>query len=75
MANVVVVIGPGLIGQAIARRVGSGTRIVLADIDVEHARRVADSFLDAGFDAVAHQVDVSSREAVRALAADRKSVV
>lgn len=69
MSNVVV-IGPGLIGQAIARRVAPGAHVMLADIDLDHARRVADAFLDAGFDASAHRVDVSSRESVRALVAE-----
>ena len=32
MAEVIVVIGPGLIGQAIARRVGVGKHIILADL-------------------------------------------
>ena len=33
MKKVIVVIGPGQIGQAIARRVGVGKHIVLADMD------------------------------------------
>lgn len=32
MKNIVVVIGPGQIGQAIARRVGAGKHVLLADI-------------------------------------------
>lgn len=73
MPKVVVVIGPGLIGQAIARRVASGAHVMLADINPEHAARVAEAFLDAGFDATAHQVDISSRESVRALVAGSTS--
>lgn len=66
--EVVVVIGAGLIGQAIARRVGSGKKIILADLSLEHAGAVAELFKDAGFDATAAQVDISSRESVTALA-------
>lgn len=73
MSNVVVVIGPGLIGQAIARRVASGAHVVLADVNPEHAQRVTDTFRDAGFDATACQVDISSRESVRALVAESTS--
>jgi saccharopine dehydrogenase-like NADP-dependent oxidoreductase len=41
MENVVVVIGAGQIGQAIARRVGVGKHIVLADRSeaIEHGSR------------------------------------
>jgi lactate dehydrogenase-like 2-hydroxyacid dehydrogenase len=38
MKEVVVVIGPGQIGQAIARRVGFGKRVLLADKQQENAR-------------------------------------
>lgn len=68
MTDVVVLIGAGLIGQAIARRVGSGRRILVADLNLEQARTVADAFLDSGFDAEASEVDVASRESVTALA-------
>jgi saccharopine dehydrogenase-like NADP-dependent oxidoreductase len=37
MKKVIVVIGPGQIGQAIARRVGVGKRILLADLRFENA--------------------------------------
>jgi len=35
MSNVVVVIGPGSIGQAIARRVSAGKHVLLADLRQE----------------------------------------
>ena len=38
MSDVIVVIGAGLIGQAIARRVGVGRRVVLADSRPENAK-------------------------------------
>jgi NAD(P)-dependent dehydrogenase (short-subunit alcohol dehydrogenase family) len=37
MKNVIVVIGPGQIGQAIARRVGVGRHVLLADMRRENA--------------------------------------
>ena len=40
MKNVVVVIGAGQIGQAIARRVGFGKHVLLADMRRDNANRV-----------------------------------
>ena len=65
--NVIVVIGAGLIGQAIARRVGAGKHIVLADLRPENADIAAKIFHDAGFSLSTAKVDVSSRASVRAL--------
>jgi NAD(P)-dependent dehydrogenase (short-subunit alcohol dehydrogenase family) len=67
MSEVIVVIGPGSIGQAIARRVGSGKHVVLADLRQENADRAADVMRNAGFDVTATTVDVSSRDSVLAL--------
>lgn len=41
MSDVIVVIGPGQIGQAIARRVGVGKQIVLADLRLDTATAAA----------------------------------
>ena len=68
MTNVIVVIGPGLIGQAIARRVGVGKRALLADVREQNAIAAAETLGNAGFDVIVATVDVSSRESVRALA-------
>jgi NAD(P)-dependent dehydrogenase (short-subunit alcohol dehydrogenase family) len=67
MKNVVVVIGPGQIGQAIARRVGIGKHVLLADMRRENAEAAAEAMANAGYDASVATVDVSSREAVLAL--------
>ncbi|TSD99235.1 SDR family oxidoreductase [Skermania sp. ID1734] len=67
MSEVVVVIGPGLIGQAIARRVSAGKKVVLADLRRENAEAAADTLLNAGFEATTTTVDVSDRESVHAL--------
>lgn len=67
MKKVVVVIGAGQIGQAIARRVGVGKHIVLADMRPENANAAAEVFRNAGFDVSTATVDVSSRKAVQAL--------
>src|SRR5215210_8310982 len=67
MRDVIVVIGPGQIGQAIARRVGVGKHVLLADVRQENADAAAEVLGNAGYEASVATVDVSSREAVRAL--------
>jgi NAD(P)-dependent dehydrogenase (short-subunit alcohol dehydrogenase family) len=65
--NVVVVIGAGSIGQAVARRVSAGKRVLLADLHLENADAAAKTLSNAGFDATTLKVDVSSRASVHAL--------
>ncbi len=67
MANVNVVIGAGSIGQAIARRVSAGKRVLLADLREENAAAAARTLADAGFEVSVARVDVSSRVSVQAL--------
>jgi NAD(P)-dependent dehydrogenase (short-subunit alcohol dehydrogenase family) len=67
MSDVVVVIGAGQIGQAIARRVSSGKHVLLADLRQSNADDAAKVLADAGFDVSTTTVDVSKRESVRAL--------
>jgi NAD(P)-dependent dehydrogenase (short-subunit alcohol dehydrogenase family) len=68
MTNVIVVIGAGQIGQAIARRVGVGKHIPLADMRSDNANAAADVLGNAGYEVSIATVDTSSREAVQALA-------
>lgn len=67
MGDVIVVIGAGSIGQAIARRVSAGKHIVLADLRQENADAAADMLANAGFEISTATVDVSSRQSVHAL--------
>jgi NAD(P)-dependent dehydrogenase (short-subunit alcohol dehydrogenase family) len=67
MRDVVVVIGPGQIGQAIARRVGVGKDVLLADMRPDNASAAAEVLGNAGYDVSVATVDASSREAVHAL--------
>ena len=67
MKDVIVVIGAGQIGQAIARRVGVGKHILLADQREENAKAAAEVFENAGYETSTAKVDVSSRDAVDAL--------
>lgn len=65
--KVIVVIGAGAIGQAIARRVSAGKHILLADLRPENAGAVAKVLGDAGFTVSTATVDVASRPSVHAL--------
>ena len=67
MSDIVLVIGAGSIGQAIARRIGVAKQVVMADLKIEHADRAAHVMRDAGFDVRTRRVDVSSRDSVRSL--------
>ena len=66
MNQEIAVIGAGSIRQAIARRVGTGKRIVLADLRLENAEAAGKVIADAGFEVTTAAVDVSSRQSVRA---------
>lgn len=74
MKDVVVVIGPGQIGQAIARRVGVGKHILLADVRQENAQAAAHVLENVGYEVSVATVDVSSREAVHALVETAKGL-
>jgi NAD(P)-dependent dehydrogenase (short-subunit alcohol dehydrogenase family) len=65
--NVIVLIGAGSIGQAIARRVGAGKHILLADLNQGNNEAAAKTLSEAGFDVSTAVVDVSSRTSVRSL--------
>ncbi|WP_175946130.1 SDR family oxidoreductase [Burkholderia pyrrocinia] len=74
MQKVIVVIGPGSIGQAIARRVGAGKHLLLADLRQENADAAAKILSEAGFDVTTTTVDISSRASIEALVATATSI-
>ncbi|WP_320783221.1 SDR family oxidoreductase [Streptomyces sp. CRN 30] len=67
-ADVVVVIGVGGMGQAIARRQGPGRKVLLADFDAGTLAAAAGLLRGQGHDVTEQAVDVSSRSSVAALA-------
>ena len=67
MTEVVAVIGPGQIGQAIAWWVGFGKHVLLADKRQENANAAAGILGNAGYDVTVATVDVASRDDVHAL--------
>ncbi|HEY5423357.1 MAG TPA: SDR family oxidoreductase [Ilumatobacteraceae bacterium] len=66
-SEVVVLVGAGSIGQAIARRVGSGKHVLVADLHRQNADVAAEAMRNAGFDVTTATVDVSSRQSVAGL--------
>ena len=67
MTEVIVVIGAGSIGQAVARRVSAGKHVLLADLRQENADAAAEVLSNAGFEVNTAIVDVSARESAHAL--------
>jgi len=66
--EVVVIIGAGGIGMAIARRQGFGKHILLADFNEKLLESAAKEIESASYKVTSLKVDVSSRASVRALA-------
>jgi NAD(P)-dependent dehydrogenase (short-subunit alcohol dehydrogenase family) len=66
--EVLVVIGVGGIGQAIARRQGPGRSVVLADFNEATLASAAKELDTLGYRVTARCVDVSERDSVRSLA-------
>jgi NAD(P)-dependent dehydrogenase (short-subunit alcohol dehydrogenase family) len=67
-SEVIVIIGAGGIGQAIARRQGYGKTIYFADIDDTVLKDAVAALEHASYKVVSQSVDVTSRASVRALA-------
>ena len=69
MKEVIVVVGAGFLGQAIARRIGAGKHLLLANLTEQASNEAADVLANAGFEVSAAPVDISSRNSVEALLA------
>jgi len=74
MKEVVVVVGAGFIGQAIARRVGAGKHLLLANVTRKSAIEAAEALANAGFEVTAAEVDIASRDSVQALIAQAQAL-
>lgn len=68
--DVLVLTGAGQLGMAIARRMGYGKKIFVADWKLENAKNTTKILLEAGFDATAKEVDISSKSSVLQLIQD-----
>ena len=67
MKNVALVIGAGQISMAIARRMERGMKIVLGDKNIDNAKSIADIMINAGYDVEPFEMDLSSRESIKAI--------
>ncbi|MEY8876514.1 MAG: SDR family oxidoreductase [Leptothrix sp. (in: b-proteobacteria)] len=74
MKDVIVVVGAGFIGQAIARRVGAGKHLLLANVTHKSAIEAAEALANAGFEVTAAEVDIASRTSVQALVAQAQAI-
>lgn len=66
--DVAVVVGVGGMGRAIARRIGGGRRLLVADYDKGNLDSVVEVLTGEGHEVIGRQVDVSDAGSVRALA-------
>lgn len=62
--DIIVLIGAGQLGMAIARRMGYGNKIFVADWKLESANTIARIMKEAGFDVVPFLVDISSKTSI-----------
>jgi len=65
--EVMILTGAGQIGMAIARRMGCDKKIVIGDKNLDNAQSIAKIMNDAGFDVVAMEMDLSSRDSIKKL--------
>lgn len=70
--DIVLWTGAGQIGMAIARRIGYGKKIVVGDKNPDNCQAIAKIMNEAGFDVVAVETDISSRESILNLIAQGK---
>lgn len=70
MKDVIILTGAGQIGMAIARRMGSGKKIVIGDKSMENAQSIAKIMNEAGFDSVPVKMNLSSRDSIMNLIAE-----
>ena len=70
--DVMILVGAGQIGMAIARRVGYGKKIVIGDKKIENANDIAKIMNDAGYDVYSMEMDLSSRESILNIIAKAK---
>ena len=69
MKKVMLLVGAGQIGMAIARRVGTGMKIIVGDKKTENTENVAAILNNAGFDAFPVETDLSDRASIQSMIA------
>lgn len=69
MKKVMLLVGAGQIGMAIARRVGAGMKIIVGDKKTENAESIAAILNNSGFDAFPVETDLSDRASIQSMIA------
>lgn len=69
MKKVMLLVGAGQIGMAIARRVGTGMKIIVGDKKTENTENIAAILNNAGFDAFPVKTDLSDRASIQSMIA------
>lgn len=66
-ADVIVITGAGGVGVAVARRVGAGATVILADVDKANLDGKIAALIASGYQVLGHVVDVSEKASVQGL--------
>lgn len=64
MKDVLLLVGAGQLGMAIARRVGFNHMILIGDKNFDNAIAIADTLEGAGFDIVATEIDIADKDSI-----------
>ena len=64
MKSILLLVGAGQIGMAIARRMGYGMKIVVADKNIDHAHAICNIMRNAGYDVEPTEMDLASKESI-----------
>lgn len=67
MKDILLLVGAGQIGMAIARRMGYNKKIIVADNKLHNAETVSKIMTEAGFDCLPKVVDIASRSSILSL--------
>lgn len=73
MKDVLLLVGAGQIGMAIARRIGFNKKIIIGDKNINNAKNIAEIMQNAGFDVDFVEMDLSSRVSIKEFIQNAKS--
>lgn len=65
--KVMILVGAGQIGMAIARRMGYSMKIIVGDKSMSSAESLCGTMNEAGFDTLPFETDIASRESIQSL--------
>ena len=72
--EVMILVGAGQIGMAIARRMGFGKKIIIGDKNINNAKNIAEIMNNAGFDVKYMEMDLSSTESIKSIIKKHKKM-